>query len=239
MKNLGNRLARFSSFVVVGGRNIFLPLAGCFRMGFRSLLFSSGIGLVLFGATSCKGPQLVSSTVQTHKKDSTTTITKTVKDSVGYVEKEIQKTLPASSIENTYTKAQFDSLLAGLRQMPQGSRTIIHTDPKMQTTLSIILDSLGKVHFKCTTLERTYYERDIEKTHYIQSLTAELTKVNEKNSLLTEQVKQYKKGFWEKVQDSLQSFLLKVLLFIIAVGIVVALIEFGWTKIKNWIKAIL
>lgn len=126
-------------------------------------------------------------------------------DSSFFKEEKKERILDGSSIESVYTRAELDSLFAGLRNLPSVSRTIYATDPKMRTMLSIVLDSLGRIHLKCATAERTYYETTIRQGRYMESTRKELIEKDRAIKQLEERVKQYEAAWYVKVWQFLKN----------------------------------
>lgn len=193
--------------------------SGCWLVAYPWLFLL----FIMFGvmATGC-GSKVVpvsSITTEKHETDSSTTRKETDKDSSSYRETLTEKKLAGSTVEQTFTKSQMDSLIKALQAMPANvTRTIYRTDPTMQTTLAIMMDSLGRIHIQCATAERTYYEKMVQQDHYISSLVKELTKVNSENSVLKQEITKLKVPFWEQLKNGFNSWLVKILLWFLAVG---------------------
>lgn len=222
----------------VNGYN-FLSSFFCSAMRGRvALLIVCVLGL---GATGCgvRTAPVSSSTTQIEKRDSITKVTETKKDSSFYRETVTEKTLPGSTVGVTLSKEQLDSLIQGLRAMPSSvTRSIYRTDPRMQTTLAIILDSLGRIHFKCITSERSYYEISKSQQRWIENVKSENTKIKTENMLLKAEVREMKKSFWEKLKNGFNSWIVRILLGFIAVGILIVVYDVSKTKILALWKSI-
>jgi len=123
---------------------------------------------------SCKSTQPVSHTY-THT------------DSVITRERLVPIKIESTSVDKHFSASQVDSIIAALKSLPVGSRTIYYTDPKLKTTLSFALDSLGKLVIQCKTLEAMYWEKLKEKDHIIQTKDFEL--------------REQRKGFLQRIGD--------------------------------------
>lgn len=167
-------------------------------MIYRLLLLS----FLLIGTVGC-GPKTVPVSVEektTEKSDSTSVKNTNVRSDSSYVETVTEKKLPGSEAGITLSKSQFDSLVNGLKALPPGLRTVYRTDPTLQSTIKIMMDSIGQLHFLCTTAERTYWEKTISQQKLIESLTTELFKSNNERNHLREEIKEYKRTWWDDVK---------------------------------------
>lgn len=170
----------------------------------------------------CGSPRLVQHSTTTSDSTKIKTEKETVRTDSSFFRKEqIKRTIEGSTVEGVYSKAQLDSLIAGLQKMPSASRNVYMTDPKMQTTLAIVLDSLGKIHFKCTVAERTYYEASIEQGRVIENSTRALVERDRAIKVLEETVKQYQQAWYVKLGNFFKNSLLLVLLIASVVAIVI------------------
>lgn len=221
-----HRVNWFTPFVVVGGGN-FLPVRILF-----SLLIASCSLLV-----SCKGSQVVSST---DKKDSTATITTTnnitKNDSSTYRETEEKKTIAASTIDaNLGAVSRLDSIVKALKTLPKGvPREIIYKDKDHSAEFALLLDSLGNIHARCTSLEKTYYEKSVERERYISSLVNQLTQKNIELRETKTEVLQLRKSWWQRAMDLLEYTVVKIFLILILICIAVIFLEFSVRKGKDF-----
>ena len=192
--------------------------------------------VVWVGVTGCgrKSIPVSSITETTTKKDSTTTKTKNVTDSVRYIERVIEKILPSATVGITLTKRQLDSLTLALGNLP--GKTVYYTDPKVQAQIQLLMDSLGNIQINCTALEQKYFEKYVKEAHYSETLVNELTRVNTENKKLVSEIRELKKTPWEKIKASLNNIILKICLAIIAIMVVVALANWIKNKLKALIK---
>lgn len=183
------------------------------------------IGLGLLGVTGCSRKVApVSSTKEIHtEKTASDSLVTSKTDSFSHIETVTEKTLPASTVGLSLSRAQLDSLVNALQAMPSVSRTIVMPDKVGRAQLKILMDSIGNVQFLCTSLEKTYFEKNVQQTHLIESLTVQLTKVNEQLSIKEKEIVELKKGFFARVGDWAQNFALNICLIIIILGIVVIL----------------
>lgn len=177
------------------------------------------IGLVwVWMLAGCASTHLVQhSTAKTDSTQIESYRESTINDSSFYKEEKQAKTIEGSSVESAYSKTELDSLFAGLRTLPSVSRTIYKTDPKIQTTLAIVLDSLGKIHFKCITAERAYYETSIRQGRYMESARKEIIEKDRTIKLLELQIKQQEDSWITK----LGRFLNNGFWLIVAIGALV------------------
>src|SRR5689334_20288088 len=132
-------------------------------------LFILGLGLFVTGC----GPQSVpvSSTESKSKEKDSIVVSKQIhKDSSFFKETVTQKILPAASVEITTTKNQLDSLIAALGTLPKSvTRSFYYQDPKLKAQLSIILDSIGRVHFMCTAESQICFEKNVQQARLIDN----------------------------------------------------------------------
>lgn len=223
MKSRLTRLVNsFTAFVVVGSN--FLPL----------------VGFVLL--VSCRSAQPIVTDTE-KKKDSTVVTDKSIqKDSIIDRESVTEKIIPQSEvIFSLGNAARLDSIIAVLKSMPKGLPQIITIpDKSHNATIQLFMDSLGRMAVRCTSAEKKYYEKDVQKERYISSLVNQLTQKNiELRETKTENA-QLKKTFWQKMEDAAQNVLLKILLIIIAIGFLLIFIEIVIKKSKSilaWIAS--
>lgn len=153
--------------------------------------------VMVFGLVTGCGRKLTSVTSTTHTetlKDSTVVSRQSTVDSSRYVETANEKTLPKVTVQQTFTRAQFDSLINALYAMPNnGTKERIIQDPTLRAQLAIVLDSLGNIQLRCTSLEKQYFEKSVSDFRYRESLTTELTNVNKLNHEQSVQIKEYQK----------------------------------------------
>lgn len=167
-----------------------------------------------------KAVPVASTTTITQKADSSHVATTNVRTDSSYVETVIEKKLAGSQAGISLTKNQLDSLILSMRAMPQGLREVYRTDPTLQTTIKIMMDSIGRLHFICTTAERTYWEKTISQQKLIESLTTELTKKNHLLNEATEIIKENQRTWWDDVKGFFKT--IRGLLVIIALIVIVA-----------------
>jgi len=191
---------------------------------------------VLGGVTGCgrKSVPVSSNTETTIKRDSTVDSRQSTVDSIVYIEKYIEKILPSATVGITLTKSQLDSLTLALGNLP--GKTAYYTDPKLRAQLQLVMDSLGNIQFKCTALEREYFERYVKEKHYSETLINELTKVNTENKKLVTEIVELKKSPWDKIKAGLNNIILKICLGIIAIGLIVAVADWIKRKLKALIN---
>ena len=89
-------------------------------------------------------------------------------------ERMVPITIESTSVQKTFSKPQVDSIIAALKAMPSGSKTVYYTDPKFKTQLSFALDSIGNLVVQCKTLEALYWEKLKEKDRIIERKEYEL-----------------------------------------------------------------
>jgi hypothetical protein len=186
-----------------------------------------GLGLGL-GLTGCgrKFAPVSSHTATTLRTDSVSKTNTLRSDSVRYVERIIEKTLPGATIGVALTKMQLDSLIRALGTLPKGT-PITLTDPKMRAQLQLVMDEMGNLKATCTALEYQYQERIIERERTIKELKEQNYQLRQQQTR-TEQIQvREKKGFRAGLRDLM--FWSGILLAIGVGGIV-----FGY--VSSWIK---
>lgn len=178
-----------------------------------------GLGLmVILLAAGCSQKHLAQQV--TSRTDSVRSMEKTSserKDSVYFIRDVKPQVLEGSTVARTYTRAQLDSLINALKSMPSVSRTIYATDPRMQTTLAIVLDSLGRISLRCTTAERTYYETSIEQGRVLESNKMELREKEQTIRELETKLMEYRKSWFGRLADDI-----KLIVLVIAIVVVIA-----------------
>jgi len=95
-------------------------------------------------------------------------------DSVIIRERLVPIKIESTSVKKSFSKAQVDSIITALKNLPANSRTIYHTDPKLKTQLSFALDSIGNLVVQCKTLEALYWEKLKEKDRIIEKKELEI-----------------------------------------------------------------
>ena len=143
---------------------------------------------------------LTSETETTSNTDSTTVRDNTERIDSSYVERLIKKLMPGSQVGVSLTPGQYDSLVRALKSLPPGVNTIYKIDPTLQTKLSLALDSLGNLQIFCQTLDRYYFEKDVQSKKEIYRLTQELTKVNNELKESKSEVRIQKPGILENIK---------------------------------------
>lgn len=179
---------------------------------------------LVWGATGC-GRKFVPVSLNTDTKQIKTDSTaSTKKDSSNVFFKETvdEKKLPEASVGLTLTRAGLDSLLNSLKGMPSVTRTIVLPDKGLRAQLSILMDSLGNIQLKCTSLEKIYWEKNTTQAIYIEKLVTELAKANHQISSLKETVVKEQKSWWATITENL---LAKVMIYFILGGLTVILIR--------------
>jgi hypothetical protein len=162
--------------------------------------------LMIAGCSSRTAP-VSSHTEITHEKDSVHSKTTAKSDSSFYKETLKEKVLPKAEVGITTNKNQLDSLISALRSLPSNTPKEIHyQDLEARAMLTILLDSLGNIQFKCTALEQHYNEKFIEQQRIINNLTSENDVVKEQNSTLKTEIIQEKIPGWQKAWIAIKGF---------------------------------
>lgn len=206
------------------GSNNFLPLR----------TFSIVLLLVLSG---CKGPQLVSSSDQEKQvRTDSTTVVVSKKDSSVYRETIKETTVPQSVIDFNIGHAQrLDSVIAALKALPKGVPQVITIPDKSgHAMLQLLMDSIGGLHARCTALEQKHFDKEVNQQHYINSLTKELTDKNMENSSLKTEILKLNKPWYQRLWDSIDSVLAKILILFIIVGLLIAMFHGGWSLVSKF-----
>lgn len=192
------------------------------------------IGLMMWMMLAgCSGSRLVQHSTTSSDSTKTVTKTETVKSDSSFFRKDVKEvTLEGSTVQAVYSKAELDSLIAGLQKLPSVSRTIYMADPKMRTTLAIVLDSLGRISFRCTTAERTYYESSIEQGRVIDKRTKELVEKERTIRYLEEQIKQYEQAWYVKLGNYLKNGISAILFIAGLLAIVYVILTIRKWKTK-------
>lgn len=184
------------------------------------------LGLTL-GGCSRKAVPVSHTETTVAQSDSTSVKHTTQHNDSSYVETVEEKKLPASKADLQLTKSQFDSLVIALKSLPPGLREVYRTDPTMQSTIKIMMDSIGRLHFICTTAERTYWEKTIRQQRLIESLTTELTKKNYELTKATEVIKQKQRTMWDDIKGFFRTSagILVIVIILVFIATVVGLIN--------------
>jgi hypothetical protein len=182
--------------------------------------------LMIAGCSHRTAP--VSSHTETeHVKDSVHSETTVKSDSSYYKETLEEKVLPSAEVGITTNKSQLDSLISALRSLPSNVTKEIHyQDPKARAMLTILLDSLGNIQFKCTALEQTYYQKFVEQQRTINNLTSENDVLKEKNSTLQDTVVKEQLPWWQHALTYIKGFGVGA----VAVILVILALMFGIPK---------
>ncbi|GHM98800.1 hypothetical protein WSM22_02900 [Cytophagales bacterium WSM2-2] len=191
--------------------------------------------LIALAMLSCKGSRILSKvelTSNVEQDSAKSTLQK--KDSSSYLETVTEKTIPAQSIDaNLGTQQRLDSMLSALKSMPKGiTRTVYYTDPKTGMQLQLLLDSLGNLHARCTSIEKRYFERHVEQEKYISILSDQITKKKIQVAKFESENRELKKGFIARLKDAIKDFWTAFWLFVIAAGIVTIIGRFAIQKLK-------
>lgn len=240
MKSKSAKLVLLDHSVRSGCRgNDFLPLRTFSSMDLRSFCqaIKTSIVVLLFGLSSCKGPQLVnSSDVEKEVKKDSSTVVVSKKDSSVYRETVKETTVPQSVIDFNIGHVQkLDSVIVALKSLPKGVPQVITIPDKSgHAMLQLLLDSIGGLHARCTALEQKHFDKEVNQLHYINSLTKELTDKNVENSSLKTTVLQLKKPWYERFWDSIDSWFTKMVILFIIIGLAIIITRGGWAWIKNF-----
>jgi hypothetical protein len=190
------------------------------------------IGLGLAGC-SRKATPVSSIEKVTEKKDSVTSVAETRKDSAFYKETVTEKVIPGGTVGLTMTKAELEAVLKSLASLPPSvTHSIYKTDPKTQAMIELVLDSLGKVHFNCTTADQRCLQITKESARIHEVDRTEITKVKEENTRLKNEIVELKKPWYQRITDSLNGLLIKILLGFLAFGFVVIISDFIKRKVS-------
>lgn len=165
--------------------------------------------------------------IQTERHDSTSVKNTTQHIDSSYVETVTEKKISGSHADLQLTKGQFDSLVIALKAMPPGLREVYRTDPTMQSTLKIMMDSIGHLHFICTTAERTYWEKSIRQQRLIESLTTELTKKNYELTKANETIKEKKRTIFDDIKGFFRTSagIIVIVIVLVCIATVVGLVN--------------
>lgn len=208
------------------------------------LLIAVVFGLGVSGCSRKAAPSSIVESTAT-KSDSSTERTASSTESINVSETVEEKILTGATVGVTLTPAQLDSLLGALRQMPtastipgtvQATRTVYYQDPKLKAQLTILMDSIGRVTFKCQAMDQTYYERHVQEIRRSTLLQSEVTRALKENHSLREELKEARKSFLERAKDWTRNITLNLLLVIIAAGVTVWLIRNAGRIVKRFIK---
>lgn len=193
-------------------------------MNWRSIFFF----FMVVGVTGCSRKVAPVSSISntTAKTDSIASITKNDSSSHVHIETVTEKKIPAASVDQSFRPSQFDSLIAALKSMPANT-PIIYQDKKVQAQLKIMMDSIGNLHFKCTSSEKSYFEKNITQATYIKKLESELSKKNELLSTYQKTEVKEVKSWWATLTENL---LARALLYFILAGLTLVV---GRTVLKS------
>lgn len=201
----------------------------------RFILLGLIVGCLVTGCGR-KSVPVSSITSNEHKHDSTTTKTEKIitKDIVR--DSLIEKKLPSASIAVTLSKQALDSLIKALGTLPKSTtRTLYYTDKTTRAQLAIMMDSLNNIQFKCTSLEKIYYERYVRELHMSETLTNELTKVNTENKSLKETILELQKTPGQKLKDWFNRMVVKIFIGFFVLLIIVGIVLKVYQKIKTFL----
>lgn len=193
---------------------------------------------MLWWATGCVATRpVVSSFVEKAKWDSTL-LHSSQKLTTIHTEKVEEKTIPESDIDLSLTVAKMDSIIYALKNIPKGvPQTIVIKDKIGQAQFTFLLDSIGNLHARCTSIEKKYFEKSVFDQHMKESLVLQLTKVNTELHEAKAELMQLKKPWYEKIEDALQNLAIKILLIVIFIGVVLMIIRAGLAYVKKlWLK---
>lgn len=160
----------------------------------------------VLGITGCgrKVVPVSSESTSITKTDSTTSSIKKDSSNTFFKETLTENKQPEASAEKQYTQSQWDSLVAGLNKMPPNTRIVYQNpDKKLRAQLQIYKDSIGNLHFKCTSLEQTYYEKNTELRIYNEKLVNELAEKNKIISSFEKTEVEKKKGLWQSITENI------------------------------------
>jgi hypothetical protein len=172
----------------------------------KNIAFGLVICVLIAGCSSRTAP-VSSHTENTITTDSTHSKTVVKSDSSTYKETLKERILPAAEVGITTTKKQLDSLISALQNLPSSVTREIHVvDPHTRAMLTVLLDSLGRIQFKCTALEQHYYEKFVDQQRIINNYTSENETLKEKIKTLTAEVREQKIPFWQKAWTAIKGF---------------------------------
>jgi hypothetical protein len=194
-----------------------------------ALLLAFGLGMAECGVRPASVSQ---TTTETHNRDSVTVKTELKKDSSSYVEKEIINVIPASHVGFTMSKASFDSLIVALKAMPAGVPRSITKDFG-NAKIAVSLDSANNLNFDCLSAAQALIEKHTVMVHVIEDYKKETATLHEENRLLRAEVFELKKSFFERLKEGFNSWIVRILLAFIAMGIVVVIYDVGKAQIKK------
>lgn len=190
------------------------------------LFFCISFGLLVSGCGRKTVPTSVTQT-QTEKKDSTSVKNTTQRVDSSYVETVTEKKIAGSQVDLQLTKSQFDSLVLALKAMPPGLREVYRTDPKLQSTIKIMMDSIGHLHFMCTTAERTYWEKSTRLQRLVESLTTELTKKNYELTQAKETIKEKRRTIFDDIKGFFRTSagIIVIVIILVCIATVIGLVN--------------
>jgi hypothetical protein len=193
---------------------------------------------MLWWATGCVATRPVVSSTSEKKQTDSTLQRSSEKESSSHIEKVEEKTIPESDIDLSLTVAKMDSIIYALKNIPKGvPQTIVIKDKIGQAQFTFLLDSIGNLHARCTSIEKKYFEKSVFDQHMKESLVLQLTKVNTELHEAKAELMQLKKPWYEKIEDVLQNLAIKILLIVICIGVVLMIIRAGLAYVKKlWLK---
>ncbi len=191
------------------------------------LIIGLGLAVVLVTGCSVHTVPVSSVTVTETKTDSIHTKNEVLKDSSFYKETVEEKTLPAATVGITLTPKQLDSLIVAIQSLPSAvSRSVVYYDPKARAMLSVLMDSIGNLHFDCTATEQKYLQKHTESMRYLQKLVNEKKELRKENAILKTEVRQVKQTWWSRFRLKLGNFGLFFIVFVVLVAVVGILSKF-------------
>ncbi len=165
--------------------------------------------------TGCGSTQLVSST-STSDSDSTVVKIESKKDSSSFKETVEAKVIPGTSVDASLTPGKLDSLIKSLKGLPTSvTRTIYLTDPKMQTRISLLIDSLGNAILRCSDQDEVYYQVTRELTRIIEAKEAEIKRIKSESVKVSESKEVIQKGFFATIWDGAKWVFIALVAFVV------------------------
>lgn len=148
------------------------------------------VGLSFAILVGCKSTSPVSTkTIVNNEKDSTSTTSIYKLDSSFYKETVDVKKLEGAKVGVRISRSQFDSLFLSLEKLPSNlPKQVLYTDAKAKAELKLAIDSLGNLFFECQAKDQYYFEKTIQQSHTIESLTKEVNRLREEKSFMRNEV---------------------------------------------------
>lgn len=191
----------------------------------KVLLFIGCLGLGVW-ITGCGSTQSVSSTSTTSETDSIVVKSESRKDSSSSKTTIEPKIIPGSSVDVSVTPGKLDSLIKGLKGLPTSvNRTIYLTDPKLQTRMTLLIDSLGNAILRCSDRDEMYYQVTRELTRLIETQKQEIERLSKKETDSKLEIIEKKKSFFQEIWDAARW----IFIALIAVAVISC---FLWIKSK-------